>query len=680
MKPLILVLITIVSTLLFSLNGSACTFDGNQTFAGTLTPTAGYQTQANVSNGDYFTVNVVCGNTYNFNFCNNGGGASWDTQITILNAAGTVEYAYNDDNCGLQSDVTWTAGGTGTIQVLVSQYSCNNTGGSSGATLAYNMIPGAQNASFTMASTGCATADATITGDTGGTFSFNPAPTDGALIDANTGAITNGTPGSTYTVQYTVSCGINTTQNVTLDATGSATFSMSEICGGGVATVTGSSGGVFSFNPNPGDGAQISSSTGTISNGNVGTTYFVEYSVCGNSSIESVTVLDDNCWTLNQSAQWITVNGEQCIQLTSAVNNQTGCAWNGSQIDFNSDFTLTLDYFFGTSGANGADGNTFTFQPSSSTACGTGGGGLGAGGILNALVVEFDTYDNDNPWHVYDMACDHIAVDIDGSMTNAAPLCGPVCAKASGGQIDDGGLYQVDIGWDASSNTLSVFFDGVLRLTCTHDFITNVFGGQSQVYWGATSATGGLNNQQYFCPSSITILPVELSSFLSTCAGDEEIFSWTTQSEENTDYFSLEYTYDGLIYYTVDMADAMGNTSEEQEYSIRVAQNDEKQRYYRLKVVDKNGDIDYTDLISGKNCGNSNVVIQSVEDYNSQLKITISDEATVSVVNSLGQFVSKSVTEGQQVIINKNALQTGVYFINVVTNDGRTETKKFLIN
>ncbi|MFT6245268.1 MAG: hypothetical protein ACJA0U_001761 [Salibacteraceae bacterium] len=668
---------------LFGINQAmACTFDGNESSSGTISPTAAYQTATGIASGNYFTINAVCGTTYNFTFCSNGGAAGWDTQITVLNAAGNTQLAYNDDNCGLQSNISYTAIASGPIQVLISQFNCNNLGASTGATLAYNGVAGASNPAFTATSTGCTTASSTITGDTGGTFSFNPVPGGGVLINSTTGAITNGTAGATYTVQYTVSCGVNSTQNVTLDATGSAAFSMSVNCGGGTAAVTGATGGTFAFNPAPGDGSQVNATTGTVTNGTVGTTYFVEYTVCGNSSIESVTVLTDNCWTLNGNAQWITVGGEDCIQMTQALNNQLSCAWSGSQIDFAGDFTLTLDYYFGNHNGAGADGNTFTFQPSASTACGTAGGQLGAGGIPNALVIEFDTYDNDNPMHLYDMSCDHIAVEIDGSMQFAAPLCGPVCAKPGGGNIDDGGTYTVDIQWVNATNTLEVYFDGLLRLTCVNDFITNAFSGTSQVYWGATSATGGLNNQQYFCPSTVTVvLPVELSSFETECLGKEELITWTTITENNSDYFELDYTFDGFVYLPVETVSASGNSESELNYSVRVQSNDTKQRYYRLKMVDIDGAFEYTDLLSSKNClGNTGLISNAIQTE-STIIVSTAEEANVKFVNQLGQVVFEGSTDDQYLTLNKSGIGSGVYYIICETQEGIQELRKmFVIN
>ncbi len=597
MKTLFLFLVLFVT-----FTGIACPFDGNETFAGALAPGVAYQTQGGVASGNYYSINVSCGNTYNFNFCNNGGAAGWDTQITILATDGTTQLAYNDDACGLQSNVTWYANFTGTIYVLISQFNCNNLGGSTGATLAYNMTIGATDPSF----------------------------------------------------------------------------NLSVSCGGGVATVTGTTGGSFAFNPAPGDGAQVNATTGTVSNGTAGTTYFVEYTVCSNSSIESVIVVDEDCFTLNGNAQYIDVNGEDCIQLTQEINNQTGCAWSGSQIDFNSNFSLSLDYYFGNN-INGADGNTFTFQPSSSTACGQNGGQLGAGGIANALVVEFDTYNNDFPAHIIDIACDHIAVEIDGNMLNGAPYCGPVCAKAGGGNIDDGGVYEVEIAWNAATQQLEVYFDGALRLSCGGDFVNTVFGGQNMVYWGATSATGGLNNEQYFCPSTIVILPSELASFNTICNDKSEVFNWVVASESRVDYYQLECTYDGSIFYPIERIEAFGNSTSEIYYSTTIFNDDPKQRYYRLKIVDENGEFENTDLISGRRCAYSSELISTVFEKNNLLSISTSEDVQLTITNQLGQVILNDFDFRKKFEMPTDGVSKGVYFVIATAKNGQQESRKVIL-
>lgn len=570
--------------------------------AGTLTPTVAYQTQT-VSNGQYYTINVSCGSTYNFTFCSNGGSASWDTQLTILNSTGTyVGYGYSDDACGLQSNVSYTSTFTGTIRILISNYPCNNSGGSSG-TLAYNSNNVTITPTFTLSSSSCTQATATITGTTGGTFSFNPAPGDGATINATTGSISNGIAGSSYTVRYTV---------------------------------------------------------------------------CGNSSNQSITLPSTNCWELNGNAQWITVAGEDCIQLTAEVNNQTGCAWDENLIDFNTNFTLSLDYYFGNN-INGADGTTFTFQPNPG-ACGTNGGQLGAGGIANSLVIEFDTYDNDNPTHVVDIAADHIAVEIDGNLQNSSHLCGPTAALASNASIDDGAIHSVDIQWVAATQTLSIYFDGNLRITCNYNFVTNVFGGDNTVYWGATAATGGLNNQQYFCPETIIFLPSELLSFNSYCNEINEIIYWSTASEDRVDYFEVEYTFDGQLFYPIGVVNAVGNSTEINHYQIESKQNDSKQKYYRLKTVDTDGFLKTSELIAGKNCGEINSELleeYSFQDNNLNLHLN-NTNIDVKLISADGKELLKTqTTDEKKLLITNMTLSQGVYFLNLSDKiNNRTKTYK----
>jgi gliding motility-associated-like protein len=118
MKTLILIL----SFFFLSYNFAQCPND-NLFSLNATPPCPGTQTVSNVSGGSSYTVDVVSGNTYTFSTCGN---TAFDTQITLYNGAAVI--GFNDDACGLQSEVVWTATFTGTITVLVDQFSCQNTG------------------------------------------------------------------------------------------------------------------------------------------------------------------------------------------------------------------------------------------------------------------------------------------------------------------------------------------------------------------------------------------------------------------------------------------------------------------------------------------------------------------------------------------------------------------------
>lgn len=129
---------------LISTPALACTGGSN---AGTITMNGSWQTQS-VTNGQYYEFAGEAGEVYYFSFCGNGGGATWDTQLSVLNSGGS-QVAYNDDYCGLRSYIAWTCPSSGTYRILISEYYCNNSGGYSGTMAYYGPQPCPANAPYT---------------------------------------------------------------------------------------------------------------------------------------------------------------------------------------------------------------------------------------------------------------------------------------------------------------------------------------------------------------------------------------------------------------------------------------------------------------------------------------------------------------------------------------------------
>ncbi|MBR9915436.1 MAG: PKD domain-containing protein, partial [Algicola sp.] len=178
----------------------------------------------------------------------------------------------------------------------------------------------AQDASIVLTPT-CDGATATITGDTGGVFTFNPVPADPATLNPTTGTITNALQGVTYTVEYTLggACPVSTTQSVTVLPFEDASFTLTPTCDGGTATIIGNAGGTFAFAPDLNDGSEIDATTGLITDGISGTTYIVEYTTagpCPETTSESVTVYpaEDPTFSLTPS----------CTGAIATISGDTG--------------------------------------------------------------------------------------------------------------------------------------------------------------------------------------------------------------------------------------------------------------------------------------------------------------------------------------------------------------------
>lgn len=102
---------------------SQCTFNNTPSAYGviTLPSCPGSSTLPCVNGGEDVSVNVVAGNQYVFSTC---GSTTFDSQLTLYDATGVTSLGYNDDFCGVQSEITWVATYTGVVHVLLDQYSC----------------------------------------------------------------------------------------------------------------------------------------------------------------------------------------------------------------------------------------------------------------------------------------------------------------------------------------------------------------------------------------------------------------------------------------------------------------------------------------------------------------------------------------------------------------------------
>lgn len=217
-------------------------------------------------------------------------------------------------------------------------------------------------------------------------------------------------------------------------------------------------------------------------------------------------------YQINGDANQISCN---CYQLTQDVGWSGGSVWNVNQIDLNNPFNYNFEVWLDCDDW-GADGIAFVLQPVNITQ-GGGSSSLGYGGIAPSLIVEIDTWPNDQT--MSDPVEDHIAIMQNGDSDHGSAnnLAGPVVASATTNNIEDCQWHTVQIIWEPTLNTLAVFFDGVFRTSYTGDIINTIFGGNSQVYWGWTGGTGSESADQRFCNA---ILPDYTITSPSSCQGD----------------------------------------------------------------------------------------------------------------------------------------------------------------
>jgi len=98
-----------------------------------------------------------------------------------------------------------------------------------------------------------------------------------------------------------------------------------------------------------------------------------------------------------------------------------------------------------------------------------------------------------------------------------------------------------------------------------------------------------------------TPLPIELLSFYGTTGNDGVDLHWTTATEHNSDYFSVERSLDGEGFKEVMRETAAGTSTAQKDYNRTDYTAPAGKVYYRLNMVDYGGESTYSKIIAVEN-------------------------------------------------------------------------------
>jgi hypothetical protein len=234
-----------------------------------------------------------------------------------------------------------------------------------------------------------------------------------------------------------------------------------------------------------------------------------------------------------QTSSLFTINGnnsplaqsDSCIRLTNGGLNVFGSMWYKKKADLTKDFDISATMYFGTGGANGADGMTFAFQ-NQCVSAGNTGADLGIGGVTPSFIIQFDTYvDNATSGVNYgDPNYDFIAMHKNGDVNFLHPantLFPAVPIDTPYVRADLGQNWNVRIKWTAADTTIRVWFGGSLRATYSGNIVRTIFSNNPYVYWGFTAGSGGLGNVQSVCMDTLPTNAISIANF-SLCEGQSK--------------------------------------------------------------------------------------------------------------------------------------------------------------
>ena len=235
--------------------------------------------------------------------------------------------------------------------------------------------------------------------------------------------------------------------------------------------------------------------------------------------------------------------------------------------------------------------------------------------------------------------------------------------------------YDVDDGV-ANKNTLQVAHDdgvsqwqnigGTATADWTGNIISNVFTNFNS-YFSLANPPGGGNP-----------LPVELTSFTAKPENNDVHINWTTSSELNSDYFTLERSKNNIEYQSIASVEAAGNSSVVHLYAHQDREPLNGTSYYRLKQTDIDGQSTYYRPVTVfRNTKNefqvfpnptvgSTIRLRSSDKNLNQYKITVQDLNGKVIPTSIS---SSGIAGELNLTINEPFCIFGrVYFISAVGN------------
>jgi hypothetical protein len=192
----------------------------------------------------------------------------------------------------------------------------------------------------------------------------------------------------------------------------------------------------------------------------------------------------------------------------------------------------------------------------------------------------------------------------------------------------------------------------------------------------STPAVGTNNNGNDNVASSISTsstiisLPVKLISFTAQTPDNKTAdLQWITATERNTDYFEVLRAADGTNFNVIGKIAAKGNSTIENKYVLKDADPVPGVNYYRLKMVDKDGGVDYSNInkLSFGILRNGLAVYPNPAGSIIHIK---SGQGKVLLTNSNGMTVIQEKFTDGSLLMSIHQLAAGTYFVHFIPADG----------
>ena len=177
-------------------------------------------------------------------------------------------------------------------------------------------------------------------------------------------------------------------------------------------------------------------------------------------------------------------------------------------------------------------------------------------------------------------------------------------------------------------------------------------------------------------------LPVKLNDFSCYNTGHGIALNWSTATESNNKYFTIERSGDGVNFTSIKLVTGAGNSITPKYYEYVDNEPLAGNNYYRLSQTDFDGKTIYFNVTECNETSNNLMIYPNASTgiFYVMLPTEISTEkVSVSVLNMLGQEVYNGAFENMQKLsIDLSGQPSAVYMLKI-TGGGKAYTDKLMI-
>lgn len=196
-----------------------------------------------------------------------------------------------------------------------------------------------------------------------------------------------------------------------------------------------------------------------------------------------------------------------------------------------------------------------------------------------------------------------------------------------------------------------------------------------------TSVTGeGAFTYAVISATPSAVVPVLWEYVNAAASGRTAVVTWSTATEQNTDYFTVQHSYDGISYTGLGNVNAAGESQQRRTYHYTDQSPAKGMNYYRVRLTDKDGKQTFSPVRTVNFEGQSGNVLVYPSPASDHIFIDVKDAklygTNCTVYNSLGQPVMKFTLQqgtGKKEIA---ALAPGIYVLKFADNTSISIVKK----